>query len=88
MVDDIDRQLGAICGHAFDDASGLENTFKVGNTMLVRKYNNVAKAFYWCGAAHILLTWDIIHRQFQCFFLSLMSYRDLHIIKSQSGTHP
>ncbi|XP_051731342.1 dynein axonemal heavy chain 9-like isoform X1 [Ctenopharyngodon idella] len=29
MVDNIDRQLGAICGHAFDDASGLEHAFKV-----------------------------------------------------------
>lgn len=31
-VDGSDQQLGAIFGHAFDDASGLEEAFKVGNT--------------------------------------------------------
>lgn len=52
----------------------------------------MSESLFWCGAAHMLLvlvitkSLDIIHRQFQCFFLSLMSYRYLHIIKSQSGT--
>lgn len=32
--------------------------------------------------------WDITHRQFQSFALSLMSYGYLHIIKSRSGTQP
>jgi len=37
-VDSSDRQLGAIFGLAFDDASGLEEAFKVGkNTTILRE---------------------------------------------------